>query len=279
MTSNIINSILHKLERANQFALVEKICFAMYRLKGARIESVRYIRSFRTWEFKIGDNYFYSTGPGWVYSHDYLRRVFIDNLGYSYFPKRGDIVVDVGAGVGEELMVFSHAVGPKGTVYAIEAHPFTFSVLKHNNEQNGFRNTVLLNCAISDENGFIHIEDSDVSLANRVVYNGDQNTIKVKAVTIHTLIEEHKIKQIDFLKVNIEGAEQLLIKGIGSSISKIRNVAISCHDFRYHQEGVEFFRTKKLVVEYLNDSGFIVKIRNTGRAMYDDYVYGNRDDK
>ncbi|HEY0653548.1 MAG TPA: FkbM family methyltransferase [Chryseosolibacter sp.] len=276
MNKKIINSILYKLQRANQFPLLEKICFAMYKRKGMPIKSVRYLKSLRVWEFKLDDAYFYSTGPGWVYSHEYLKQQFKENLGYRYFPQAGDVVVDVGAGVGEELMVFSQAVGSTGKVFAIEAHPFTFKALSNNNAQNRFTNTVLLNCAISDHDGFIYIEDSELSLGNRVVTNANGQNIQVKSTTLHSLMQEHAIERIDLLKVNIEGAEQLLIKGIGHSVSKIRNVAISCHDFRFKMEGIEFFKTKKLVVDYLTDHGFAVETRHTGDAMYDDYVYGNR---
>ena len=40
-----------------------------------------------------------------------------------YQPKPGDTVVDVGAGMGDDTLVFSRMVGPSGRVFSFEAHP------------------------------------------------------------------------------------------------------------------------------------------------------------
>ena len=47
-----------------------------------------------------------------------------------YQPKPGDTVVDVGAGMGDDTLVFSRMVGPSGRVFSFEAHPDTFRCLQ-----------------------------------------------------------------------------------------------------------------------------------------------------
>ena len=44
--------------------------------------------------------------------------------------------------------------------------------------------------------------------------------------------------------MNVEGAEQLIVKGMEDCWGKVRHVAISCNDFRFRQGESEFFKTK-----------------------------------
>jgi len=268
-----VNKLLKTLEDKGYHRLLSKIILFMYKLKGKDARSVKYISEYRVWEFQIGEEYYYSTGPGWVYDYDYLVTEFSTHLGFHYLPIDGDCVVDVGAGVGEELMIFSKRVGVNGKVFAIEAHPNTYSALVYNHDRNKLENVITLNVAIADLAGSIFIEDTQNSLANKISKEQQGQGFEVKSITIAELVMQHNIKQIDFMKVNIEGAEQLLIKGIGDAIYKIKNMAISCHDFRYKNEGIEFFKTKELVLEFLRDNNFECVTRNTGNPLLDDYVY------
>lgn len=271
--SNRINTLLRTLERNGYYRLLSKLIFLMYKIKGKNVQKVSYLKELSVWEFKLGEDFFYSSGPGWAYEYDYLKNQFQHHLGHYHLPKAGDIVVDVGAGVGEELMIFSKMVGNQGKVFAIEAHPKTFKALAYNNSQNKFSNTTLLNVAIADVPGNIFIEDSPDSLANSVSKENDKPGFTVEAITIEQLMDQFALSRIDFLKVNIEGAEQLLIKGIGNKLHAVKHMAISCHDFRYKNEGVEFFKTKQLVIDFLTKNNIAFKVRNTGNPLLDDYIY------
>lgn len=269
----LVNRILQFLQRKGQYRLLAFLTFFMYKLKSKGIERVGYLEEFNVWEFQIQGEHFFSSGPGWAYDYDYLLNQYASHLGFHYLPKPGDCVVDVGAGVGEELLIFSKLVGNQGKVFAIEAHPTTFKALAYNNSRNGFQNTELLNVAVSDRSGKLFIEDSLDSLANKVTSESMGNSFEVDAVTIEQLVAQENIAEINLLKVNIEGAEQLLIKGIGSALAKIKNMAISCHDFRFENEGVEFFKTKQIVLEFLKKNNFDYIIRSTGNPLLDNYVY------
>jgi len=244
----------------------------MYRIKGKKVKKVKYREDLGVWEFKIGNDHLFSSGPGWAYDYDYLKQQFIASVGVQYLPKAGDCVVDVGAGVGEELLVCSRLVGEKGKVFAIEAHPKTFEALKVNCQLNHINNATLLNVAVSDKPGRIFIEGARNALGNKVSSTGSVDASEVEAITIEQLVDRFGIDRINFMKVNIEGAEQLLIKGIGTAISKIDNMAISCHDFRYVTEGNEFFKTKAIVIDFLENNGFEYVTRMSD-SFADSYVY------
>ena len=49
---------------------------------------------------------------------------------WGYKPRNGDVVMDIGAGVGEEVLMFSREVGELGKVICVQGHPRTYSCLE-----------------------------------------------------------------------------------------------------------------------------------------------------
>ena len=273
MRQKFINRALKLLQSWRMYGLLRGVIYVMYRLKGRAIQSVRFHREENAWEFQIAGRFYYSTGPGWSYDRDYLLSQFQHNIGYFYTPRSGDVVIDVGAGVGEEMIVLSDLVGPTGKVIAIEAHPTTFKTLARNKSMNNLNNVVLVNKAISDSPGQIYIQNVENSLANKVSGDAASDAFRVEAITFDDLVRDNGLSKIDFVKVNIEGAEQLLIKGLNESLPKVLRMAVSCHDFRFHAEGDPFFKTKAIVVDWFQTRGFPIQVRETKNSLLDDYVY------
>lgn len=189
-----------------------------------------------------------------------------------YRPRGGDIVVDVGAGVGSEVFLLAGLVGETGKIYAIEAHPGTFAELSDLVALNGWdRGRVCaFNLAVSDRNGVATISDDSSIEAN--IMNGNR-TFNVESVTIDSFVSRCGIDRIDWLKMNIEGAEKMAVAGMESSAGIIRNLCISCHDFI----GNEAQRSKREVRKWMVGAGFHVEEHvDTGRAWSNDYLYGWR---
>jgi FkbM family methyltransferase len=187
-------------------------------------------------------------------------RVVLANWCDDYMPRAGDVVVDVGAGVGEEVLVFSKLVGPTGRVIAIEAHPRTFACLQRTVERSGLPNVTPLWCAVSDASGHVGIQDSIDHIANSIVADGD---LDVPAETLDGITERVGIDRIDFLKMNIEGAERHAMRGMSRSLEMIRHAVISCHDFVSDQGGDSQLRTKAEIVAGLEARGFTTRSRPT----------------
>ena len=271
-----MNKILNILNRRGFYRVLSTIIYFMYKVKRKKVSHVSFIKNLRVWEFEIDNVSYFSTGPGWSYDHPFLYNQFKKNLGYFYLPKEGDIVVDVGAGVGEETMILSKLVGVTGKVFSVEAHPVTFQVLALNKQKNKLNNVVLINKAISDVSGPLFIQNAENSLANKVTSgNESKGNFMVDALTFDELIDTYKIEKVDFVKVNIEGAEQLLIKGLNKNLTKVLRFAISCHDFRYESEGDEFFKTKEIVMKFFKQHSYSIRLRETQVSLLDDYVYAS----
>jgi FkbM family methyltransferase len=250
------------------------IIFVVYRIKGQNIRRVAFNAVLGLWEYTIGKAFFLTKDPAWFSSRQYYLDVFKTYAGYFYQPRPGDTVIDIGAGVGEEVFPVSELVGREGKIHAIEANPNTFAVLKYYCTNNGFNNTVLHNLAITAQSGTIFIEDDgEYGVQNAISLQKTDKMMEVSAMSLDDFVELNKIETVDLLKVNIEGAEQFVIKGMNRSVNRIKHVAISCHDFRHAAGESDFFKTYDEVMDYIQQH-FAVSFQQTGDAVRDNYIYG-----
>jgi FkbM family methyltransferase len=197
-----------------------------------------------------------------------------DTFLWEYTPRAGDTVFDVGAGTGAETLLFSRLVGTSGRVVSLEAHPRTYDRLARLCEENGLANVTPLQVAAADEDGEATISDLDHYLQNTVVGAGGDG-IRVRARRLDELARELGIASVDLLKMNIEGAERLAIRGLDGIVASVRHVCIGCHDFLADGGGPEEMRTKELVRAYLEGHGFTVTSRDDAPDPWTrDYLYG-----
>jgi FkbM family methyltransferase len=250
----------------------------VYFFKGYGIVRCKFHRALNAYEIEISDQVFLSPGPGWAYSKAYLTNALLDGFCFYYKPKFGDYIIDLGAGLGEETIIFASLVGDSGRVISVEASPSVFNALQYVCNSNKFNSVTPVNVALYEGDGFVNIEDnSENYLVNTVISQKEGNSSMVRGVTLDTLVKEYSLDKIDFLKVNIEGAEQFLLKGSANSLRLIENACISCHDFRYvNNNESDFYLTKDRVKSFLISNGFEIMDRKTGDVVVDDFVYAKR---
>jgi FkbM family methyltransferase len=195
-----------------------------------------------------------------------------------YRPQEGDVVVDVGAGRGEDTLTFSRAVGEKGRVIAIEAHPVSFAILKNFCRLNRLTNVTALHLALMDKPGTARIAESESNWMENAIECGEASSgIQVKADTLETVCREERVKDIAFLKMNIEGAEREALLGMEPILSKIGQICVACHDFRYRRGHGERYRTRDFVEKFLIGHGFNLASRpDDPRASVPDHIFGLR---
>ena len=193
--------------------------------------------------------------PAWLSSYSYLKStLFRINLKTFGIDTDG-IILDIGAGTGTEAIVFSEMVGPNGKVFAIEAHPETFFSLKTTMEKGNYKNVFPCQVAIGGKNGFIYIQNQSNHEKNAVSKEESDDSFKVSLITVDDFVEKHNIKRIEFLKVNIEGAELDMIEGMANSIHIIKKAAISCHDFLSNDKSMPIMNK---IRSYFEQNGFTV---------------------
>jgi FkbM family methyltransferase len=185
--------------------------------------------------------------------------------GTLFKPKEGDIVIDVGAGIGSETLYYANSVGPTGRVIAIEALPEIYKYLENSVRLNEYRHVVPINCAITEKTGSVTIENDIENFLGNSIDDQNGSGIKVKAKTLDEIVESQKIEVVDFIKMNIEGAERSALIGMEQALKKTRVICISCHDFKYKKTNNLFFKTFDDVETAVKKAGWKIVYRSSDR--------------
>ena len=209
---------------------------------------------------------------------DKYRRDVNDYWFHVYKPAAGDVIVDIGAGRGEDVFVFSEAVGAKGSVWALEPHPVSYLALTKLCEWNHLKNVRTLNLASTSQPQQLQIETLPVWESNFVREGEPTPTSSaVTGLPFDEVARRTGIGEIAFLKMNIEGAERDALPGCIEVLQRTRTVCISAHDFRANRGEGESFRTLAMVREFLIDQGFALSRREDDPRYYVPYhVHGVR---
>ena len=236
-------------------------------------------RARKLW-FPDGPHFAYPDGcwEKWPAREEKFRRDAADYWFHVYKPSPGDVIVDVGAGRGEDVFAFSEAVGAAGTVWAIEAHPGSFQLLERFCLKNGLSNVRRLNCAAMDRRGTLQIQTLPVWESN-FVYEGPAtpSSHAVEAYRFDEICERNGIDRIDFVKMNIEGAERFALPGMAGALRRVRFACIAAHDFRAARGEGDEFKTHEYVVSTLRHAGFSLVLRSDDPRYYvKEHIHGFR---
>jgi FkbM family methyltransferase len=226
----------------------------------------------------LGFDYIYADFGRWKQQIEQYAADTKDYWLQYYRPQEGDVIVDVGAGHGEDTLMFSRGVGESGRVIAIEAHPLSFAILKNFCQLNRLANVRPLHLALMDKSGKVSIADSESSwMENAISVDDGSPGIEVQASTLDQVCEEQGLKKIDFLKMNIEGTERFALLGAESFMRRADQVCVACHDFRADLGHGEQFRTRAFVERFLIEHGFKLASRSDDPRDYvRDHVFGLR---
>ena len=228
-----------KLKRDNNFYESE-----YFYLSKTNLLNLGEIKNVEGPTMEIADKY------GWA--HAIYHEIY--NLQDYYFERRktinnGDVVVDLGGNIG----VFNRWAYSQGASKVISFEPDKryFEVLSMNSNPN----SLLFNAAMSDKIGEIDLYESN-HLGGSNIFVSNSSNVKhypVRTYTLDYLFESKLVDKIDFLKIDIEGAEQLVLKGISDdNLRKIKNIGME-----YHHAHLGFDdELRDNMIKRLNNLGF-----------------------
>lgn len=138
----------------------------------------------------------------------------------------GKVVYDIGANVGYFSILSARLVGPTGMIYSFEPVPANGAAIQRNAGLNGFTNISVLNVAISNEIGERELflaEHVGGSVLKSVAVPPDLiGSMQVNTVTIDSLVERENLLLPDVVKIDVEGAELNVLKGMRSVLEQKR---------------------------------------------------------
>ncbi|MGH3902718.1 MAG: FkbM family methyltransferase [Pseudonocardiaceae bacterium] len=194
---------------------------------------------------------------------------------YEYTPRPGDIVLDVGAGIGLESVEIARLVGPSGRVVAVEANALTASCIEWSCALSGIDNVDVVVAAAGSGAGRMYVEDSAQHRENKIVANpGEAKCMEVQGIRLDDLPGTDRV---DFMKMNIEGGEVEALEGMPRILACARHVAVFCHDFLPDTGTGARVATLNPVRKILEDAGFSILQREADtRPGVRHCLYGSR---
>lgn len=168
-------------------------------------------------------------------SYEYEKRILFEKE-----VSKSSVVYDIGAHAGFYTLLASELVGG-GKVIAFEPVPRNLKYLKKHLEINRCNNVMVIEAAVSDKSDIAHFNEGPNSSMGHLSENGD---LTINTVSIDELVGNGKIPAPDYMKIDVEGAELLVLKGAKSILSdyspkiflathshRVPNVHIDCCDF------------------------------------------------
>lgn len=139
--------------------------------------------------------------------------------------KEGMTVLDLGANIGLHALKLADLVGPKGKVLAFEPDPDNYLLLVKNIKANGYNNVITFQKAVSDKTGIGHLFLSEENMGDHRIFQAEEErkSIKIETVALDDLFPN---EQIDFIKMDIQGAEYSALMGMRKLVARNPNLIL-----------------------------------------------------
>jgi FkbM family methyltransferase len=141
--------------------------------------------------------------------------------------KPGMVFIDAGANLGLYSLFASRKVGAGGHVLAIEPSKREFQKLCRNISLNRMKNILALHLAVADIPGTADLRIADELHAGhnsffafKWSHTGLETVETVKTRTLDEIVAEHKFNRVDFIKMDIEGAELAALRGAQETLKR-----------------------------------------------------------
>jgi FkbM family methyltransferase len=130
----------------------------------------------------------------------------------------GMTMIDGGANVGQFTILAADAVSPGGAVHSFEPVPTTFGKLQRNVEINAFSNVHTNNAALWREPTTLRLGLAADKADNAGAFGIDMvdavAEVETRATSLDGYAEAHEIPHVDFIKLDVEGAELQALHGM-----------------------------------------------------------------
>ena len=179
----------------------------------------------RYWQYPNHNNIRHNWKRKSVTDASHIVQYILDNV------QPGWTCVDIGANIGAVSVPLWSRVGPGGSVISIEADPSDVDKIKANLKLNGCPEDYVVNVAIADKKGVMQLRvypecNGWQTLGNpSFAKNYESYVIDVPVINFDEFADTYKIKTADFMKIDVEGAEILVLSGMRSFL---REKKIAC---------------------------------------------------
>lgn len=192
-----------------------------------------------------------------VLAHSFEQDIFLTGVP-EYDPQDGDIVLDVGAHIGDFSLLVAGKIG-KGRVHALEPCRETYKMLRLNIALWGTTNIIPHRVALSQRNGKCQLYHAPnrQDWGNSTVHNYLSGHEIANCIKLESFLKKLEADDVAFAKFNCEGSEfQVILGADASTLRRFKMMLIL-----YHCDLNKDYKQTDLII-HLKNSGFSVNIRN-----------------
>mgnify|MGYP004618888617 FL=1 len=173
-----------------------------------------------------------------------LKQYDIKNI---FEVKNDAVIFDIGAWKGDTAYFFSKKCSDNAQIYAFEPDDYAFQILEKIKNKYKLNNVITKNVLFSNA-------EKEIDFISMIK---NTPTVKKKTITIDKFVEENNIEKIDYIKMDVEGAERTILEGGVKTIKK----------FKPHL-AIAIYHGGKLFMEDFYDIPLFIK-----NIMGEDYQY------
>lgn len=207
-----------------------------------------------------------------------FESIFIENEYYFQAANPLPAIIDVGSNIGVSVLYFKYLY-PKSKIIAFEPDPETFKLLHRTIESNKLKNVKLHQIAVSDKKGIAYFYNDQDNPGSLLMSLRKERLPKDKVRVKTDVLSKYIPKDLDLLKMDIEGAEEEVIPELSKHMS-LRKVRYLVFEYHHHIDlNKDSFSN---ILGYLERNGFgyqiVSKLRSPVKQLIfqDILVYAKR---
>jgi FkbM family methyltransferase len=142
--------------------------------------------------------------------------------------QRGMVVADIGANIGYHTVILARLVGRNGAVYAFEPDSENYQQLVANVRRNRCAQARCAAVALSATRGTqtLYVGEDNVNSSLRPNLHRGKLSVAVETTTLDAYVVSERLNRLDLLKIDVEGAERLVLEGGAHSVEKFRPMLV-----------------------------------------------------
>jgi len=195
--------------------------------------------------------------------HHLKNEIFTHNAYYFETENPAPRIIDAGAHIGLATLYFKKLF-PLAHVRAIEPNPAVIGVLQKNLEENQVQDVKFHQVALADKAGTktfffdrsAHNWQSTASFTDGA-WNHTQESASTEVPTVP--LAQFLTEEIDFLKMDIEGAEQEVLLACGSLIRQVKHMLVEFHPGKH--------QSLEKICQFLKENGFSIELWQDGKSV------------